>query len=156
MPIIACRIVEVCVFRFVKDRPEYLLLKRSPDEKIYPDLWQLVSGSIDDGESALQAARRELDEETGLVPRNFWVVSYINTFYDHEYDAVNLSPLFAAQVEDDREPRLSAEHRVYEWLPFDEARRRLVWPGQRQGLEIVDKYLLGGEEAARRTLVPVA
>ena len=154
MPIIACRIVEVCVFRFVKNRAEYLLLKRSPDEKIYPNLWQLVSGTINDGEAAHAAALRELNEETRLIPRTFWVVPHVNTFYDPEYDAVNLSPLFAAQVEDGHEPTLSSEHSHHEWLPYSEAWRRLVWPGQRQGLETVEKYVIGGEEAGQRTIIP--
>ena len=155
MPIIACRTVEVCVFRFVKNRPEYLLLRRSPDEKIYPNLWQLVSGGINDGETAHAAALRELDEETRLTPRTFWVVPHVSTFYDAEYDAVNLSPLFAAQVDDDQAPKLSAEHSQHEWLPFSEAYRRLVWPGQRLGLAVVEEYLLGGEEAGRRTVLPL-
>lgn len=146
MAIIVCRIVEVCVFRFVKDRPEYLLLKRSHDENIYPDIWQLVSGSIEDGERASDAALRELREETALAPGRFWVVPHVNTFYDHSYDAVNLSPQFAVQIERNVEPRLSSEHCAYEWLSFERARPRLVWPGQRLGLEIVEKYILGGEQ----------
>ena len=150
---IVCRIVEVCVFRFMNDRPEYLMLKRSPDEKIYPNLWQFVSGSLHEGEKATVAGLRELKEETGLAPKRFWVVPHANMFYDPAYDAVNVSPLFAAQVDAGDEPTLSAEHCEFEWLPFADARRRLVWPGQRLGLEVIDKYILGGEEAGILTLI---
>ena len=153
MAIIVCRIIEVCVFRFVKDRPSYLMLKRSPGEKIYPNLWQFVTGSIVDGEKALDAALRELKEETGLSPDRFWVVPHVATFYDPEYDAINVSPLFAVQVGSESEPKLSAEHCAYEWLPFEEARRRLVWPDQRTGLDVVEQYILGGEEAGPLTLI---
>jgi len=153
MPLIACRIIEVCVFRFVHDHPEYLLLQRSADEPIHPSLWQFISGSINDGEKATDAALREMSEETALTPHLFWVVPHVNTFYDHAYDAVNLSPFFAAQVHVGDEPTLSAEHQRYEWLRYPEARRRLVWPGQRQGLEIVKDYIIGGEAAADRTMV---
>ncbi|MBM2841112.1 MAG: dATP pyrophosphohydrolase [Bacteroidetes bacterium] len=155
MAIIVCRIIEVCVFRFVNNRSEYLMLRRSPGEKIYPNLWQFVSGSLHDGEKATDAALRELKEETGLTPKRFWVVPHANTFYDHSYDAVNVSPLFAAQVDPDDEPRLSAEHSAFEWLRLDDARRRLVWPGQRAGLEIVEKYIVGGEEAGKLTEIPL-
>ena len=155
MAIIVCRIVEVCAFRFVKDHPEYLLLKRSPDEKIYPGIWQFVSGAIDEGEKAVDAALREFKEETDLTPKRFWVVPYANTFYDHDYDVVNVSPLFAAQVDGGAEPMLSAEHRTYEWLRYDEARRRLVWPGQRQGLQVIDEFIVGGQEASTLTLIPL-
>ena len=156
MPAVSCRIVEVCCFRFSKNRPEYLLLKRSPDERIYPNLWQLVSGTIDDGERAHDAALREFREETGLEPKGFWVVPFVNAFYDHDYDAVNLSPFFAAQVGVSDEPTLSPEHQTCEWLPYREARRRLVWPGQRQGLDVVQAFILGGEEAGLLTRIPIA
>ncbi len=131
------------------------MLKRSPAEKIYPNLWQFVSGSLDGGEKAFDAALRELKEETGLTPKRLWVVPHVNTFYDHSYDAVNVSPVFAAQVDIGDEPKLSSEHHHFEWLPYAEARRRLVWPGQRAGLDVVDKYILGGEEAGVLTEIPV-
>lgn len=155
MAIIVCRIIEVCVFRFVNDHPEYLVLKRSPDEKIYPDIWQFVSGSLEDGEKAFDAAQRELREETGLAPKRFWVVPHVNTFYDHADDAVNVSPLFAAQVDIDDDVRLSSEHCAYEWLRFEHAALRLVWPGQRLGLEVVEKYILGGEQGGVLTKIKV-
>ena len=155
MPLISCRIVEVCCFKFVKERAEYLLLKRAHDEKIYPNLWQFVSGAIGDGERAVDAALREFKEETGITPLRFWVVPFVNAFYDHDYDAVNLSPFFAAQVSVADEPKLSSEHQIYEWLPYHEARKRLVWPGQRQGLDVVQSCILGGEEAGHLTLIPV-
>jgi hypothetical protein len=75
----------------------------------------------------------------------------VNTFYDHTYDAVNCSPFFAAQVRATDEPSLSPEHQVSRWLPYPDARRLLVWPGQRLGLDIVKDYVIGGEDAAERT-----
>ena len=155
MSLIVCRIIEVCVFRFVNDRTEYLMLKRSPAEKIYPDLWQLVTGSLNDGEKAIDAALRELKEETGLTPDRFWVVPHVSTFYDPAYDAVNMSPLFAAQVSAGSEPTLSSEHSVHTWLPYADARRYLVWPGQRAGLETVEKYIIDGEQAGVLTEIPL-
>lgn len=155
MSIIVCRFVEVCVFRFVNDRHEYLMLKRSPDEKIYPNIWQFVTGSLHEEEQATKAALRELTEETGLSPKRLWVVPHVNTFYDPAYDAVNMNPLFAVEVSAADEPALSSEHCAYEWLPFAEARLRLVWPGQRQGLEVIEEYVLGGEEAGVLTQVPL-
>ncbi len=146
---IVCRIIEICVFRFVDDRPEYLLLHRAKDEKVYPGIWQLVSGTIEGNEGGVEAALREFKEETGLKVNRFWVVPYVNSFFDPDHDAVNLSPLFAAQVEAGIEPRLSAEHSEHRWLSYEEALKKLVWPGQRAGLKVTHDYIASGEEAAR-------
>jgi dATP pyrophosphohydrolase len=153
MPLITCTIVDVCVFRFVGDHPEYLLLKRAAKEKIYPGIWQMVSGTIDESERATDTAMRELREETGLTPLRFWVVPHVNVFYDHDYDAVNLSPMFAAQVSAGVDPVLSTEHIEYAWLTHDDARSRLVWPVQRAGLDVVQRHVLTGEQSGILTMI---
>ncbi len=106
-----------------------------------------MTGKIEGGEKAHEAARRELGEETGASAVRLWVVPSVTSFYDPAGDVVNVIPLFAAQIDAAFQVRLSAEHSAYEWLPFDDAMRRLVWPGQRNCLEIVQRYILGGEEA---------
>ena len=155
MSAIVARMVEVCVFRMVKDRPEYLLLRRAADEEVYPGLWQIVTGTIEEGETALHAALREMKEETGLVATHFWVAPFTGTFYDHRRDAVNLVPFFAAQVGGSDMPCLSTEHSVCVWLPLVQARNRLVWPGQRAGLSVVHESLVAGEEAASLSEIPL-
>jgi dATP pyrophosphohydrolase len=149
MPDIVCRIIEICVFRFVDDRSEYLLFHRAEDEKLYPGIWQLLTGTVEGNESGVEAALREFKEETGLKMNRFWVVPYVNSFFDSDHDAVNLSPLFAAQVDAAVEPRLSAEHSEYRWFSYEEALKKLVWPGQRAGLKVTHDYITCGEEAAR-------
>jgi 8-oxo-dGTP diphosphatase len=146
---VASRIIEVCPFRIRGDRGEFLLIRRAPDEPLYPGTWQFVSGRVEPGEKAHEAALRELLEETGADPLRFWVVPGVNLFYDPQGDAVNLVVLFAAQLESGFRISLSPEHSMFEWLPYAEARRRLVWPGQRDCLDIVHQYILGGEEAGR-------
>jgi 8-oxo-dGTP pyrophosphatase MutT (NUDIX family) len=148
MASVVSSLVEVCVFRFKGGSPEFLLLKRAVDETVHPGIWQIITGTAQDGETALAAARRELQEETGLTPLHFWVVPYVTSFYDHRCDAVMMIPLFAAQTEGALEPTLSKEHDRHQWLPFDEASRLLVWPGQKQGMEVVRRYIAGGKQAA--------
>ncbi|MGA9116032.1 MAG: NUDIX domain-containing protein [Bacteroidota bacterium] len=155
MASVVSKTVEICVFRFRMDRPEYLLVRRSARERLYPGLWQLVTGRLRRGERAPEAALRELQEETGLHPVRFWTASWISSFYDPSSDAVHLSPLFAAQTEPDLPVRLSAEHDEALWLPEPEARDRLVWPAQREGLARVHAGITGGEEWGRLTLLPL-
>jgi len=148
MAIIAATMVEVCIFTIEKNEPLYLLLRRSDHEKIYPGIWQFVTGSIEKGEKASNAALRELAEETGMKPKAFWVVPYINSFYDPGWDSVNLMPVFVAEVEPNKNPVLSAEHEEFEWLPLEKALERLVWPGQKEGMKIVHEYIVKGKQAA--------
>ena len=101
MPNIASTIVEVCVFRIPQsgtNRHEYLLLHRAENDRIYPGIWQLVSGSIEPGETATQAALRELREETKLRPKRFWVVPLVNSFYVPSEDVLHFTTVFAAEA----------------------------------------------------------
>lgn len=49
----------------VTSNGKVLLLQRKSDSK-YPDLWCYPGGKIDPGETEMQAASRELFEETGI------------------------------------------------------------------------------------------
>jgi len=155
LPVVVSNIVEVCVFRFASNAPEYLLLRRSRDQSVYPETWQYISGKIREGERASEAALREFSEESGLVAERLWVVPHCSTFYDVRRDEMNLCPMFAIQVPNQCDPVLSPEHSSFEWLPYETALERLVWPGQREGLLIVHEYLLGEKPAARLARLPL-
>ena len=155
MPRIASQLVEVCVFRYANNRSEYLLLKRTSGDELYPGIWQVVTGTVREGERAIDAALRELREETSLSPMRLWVVPHSSTFYDQVTDTINISPFFAVQVDPIMAPILSKEHERCEWMPYSEARRRLLWPSQRVGLDMIEEYLLSGEQAAQVTMVPL-
>lgn len=145
---LASGLIEVCIFCFSSRGPEYLLLRRSPHEKIYPDIWQFVSGSIEGSESATEAALREMSEETSLTPDELWVVPHVNIFYDPTHDSLNLTPIFAAQVAPGSIPKLSAEHHEYRWCERSAAAGLLVWPAQHEALRIVhDSIVMGGRAA---------
>jgi len=130
------RFAEVCPFRIRRDRGEFLLLRRAPEEPVYPGLC-------------------ELREETGAVPAGFWVVPAVSAFYDASADAIRSVALFAAQLEEEAGVRLSSEHDAFLWLTAADARRKLVWPGQRTCLDVVEQYILGGEEAGRLLALPL-
>ncbi|EBD0681037.1 dihydroneopterin triphosphate diphosphatase [Salmonella enterica] len=56
------RPVSVLVVIFAQDTKRVLMLQRRDD----PDFWQSVTGSIEEGETALQAAVREVKEEVTI------------------------------------------------------------------------------------------
>ena len=149
IPIVS-RIVEVCVFRFRSDRIQYLLLQRAHVEPLHPGMWQIITGMVEEGERAVDAAMRELREETGLAPLHSWSLPLVTTFFDVNKNTVHVCPVFAVQVACEPAPKLSAEHAAFDWLELDAARTRLVWPSHRQALDLVDRYIVRGEEAAER------
>ncbi len=150
------RIIEVCVFRFRADHIEYLVLRRAPQEQVHPGMWQIVTGRVEEGEKALNTALRELQEETGLVPEHCWSLPMLTFFFDVRSNAINMCPVFAVQVKDGTNPVLSGEHITYAWLPHESARTRLVWPSHRKAVDLVDRYIVKGEEAAYRLELDVS
>ena len=56
---ILVRIIDAYIFRQTDDGLNFLLLKRA-ETKIYEHLWQGVAGKIEEGETASEAAIREL------------------------------------------------------------------------------------------------
>ena len=124
MPEVRSMIVEAVVFRMAAGGPEYLLLRRGANETIYPGMWQIITGTLEQGETALAGAGREIMEETGIRPVRFWVVPHISSFYDHRHDRISLIPFFAAEVAAEADPALSDEHDAWIWLSFPAARDR--------------------------------
>ena len=45
---------------------KYLLSKRTPNKKNYPNMWECTNGNIQAGETSLEGAVREVREETGI------------------------------------------------------------------------------------------
>ncbi len=141
--------MEVCVFRVLKAETQFLVLQRAQDEKLYPGLWQIVTGTMKKNESALRAAMRELKEETGLSPKRCWTIPYVDTYFDNAKDTIQFVPVFAVELDSSVVLHLSKEHQGFEWLCYEDARKRLVWPGQRHSMEIVHEFIIGNTEAAR-------
>ena len=151
--IITVRIVDAYVFREVENKVQFLLLKRA-GTKIYEHLWQGVAGKIESGESASQAALRELDEETGLKPNKMFIVDHVSKFYEQKDDRINLVPVFGIEV-NTREVVLSDEHSEFKWVTINEALDLLVWTGQKQAIKIVNDMILCNDDRMRWSEIKV-
>ncbi|BAN99933.1 hypothetical protein E05_51670 (plasmid) [Plautia stali symbiont] len=69
------RIVVGGIISVAGDGKEVLFLKRSKHE-FMPDVWEIPSGGIEEGECMLQALKREIKEETNLEV--FDVVDFVS------------------------------------------------------------------------------
>jgi 8-oxo-dGTP pyrophosphatase MutT (NUDIX family) len=125
--------VDVYVVREGVAGLEVLALRRAPGGRC-PGSWEVVHGSLEAGEAPVDAALRELGEETGLAPLRLYNLSRVESFYRHRTDEVGFIPVFVAVVSG-APVRLSHEHDESEWLTLPAAAGRLAWPRERRGLE---------------------
>jgi 8-oxo-dGTP pyrophosphatase MutT (NUDIX family) len=135
--------VDTYALRGAGDRLEVLALRRGPTGR-NPGSWETVHGTIESGETPVQASLRELREETGLAPSRFYNLSRTEAFYQHRSDELALIPVFVAFVEATEEVRLSAEHDRAEWLSVADAARRFAWPRERRALDDILSIVGGG------------
>lgn len=142
--LVKVRVVDTYVFRKIQNGYKFLMLKRA-ETKIYEHLWQGVAGKIEKGETAWQAAVRELKEETGLTPKRMFIADHVSTFYEENGDLINLVPVFGIETETKR-ITLSSEHSEYKWMDFEDAERTLAWNGQKKGIRTVYEMLISNDD----------
>lgn len=145
---IKANFVEVHIIRQVREDIEFLLLKRSKVE-IYPNIWQMVSGSIKNNENTIKTVLRELKEETNLSPVKLFVVPIVNSFYLAEKDVLNLVPVFVCLVNRKDKVQISKEHSDYKWVKLKLAKKLLAWEGQRRAIQIIYDYWIKENESLK-------
>jgi 8-oxo-dGTP pyrophosphatase MutT (NUDIX family) len=148
-------LVECWVFRVVPpatpadartdaERLEILLIRRAP-HRIFPGLWQCVTGGVEPGERIPAAAMREVEEETSLGRaeiEGFYDLDQVAPFYDEGADSVVVSAIFAARARPDAAPRASWEHDALRWVPAAEAPSLAIWPSYAESIRRVRDVLL--------------
>lgn len=117
---------------------KFLLLKRAKNE-VFAGVWQMVTGTVEEGEKGYETALREIKEETGLSCSEMFVVPHMNSFYSPKKDHVCMVPVFVAVV-DSEYVKLSGEHSEYKWVDSDTAKKLLAWQGQRKSVDTIYEY----------------
>jgi type II secretory ATPase GspE/PulE/Tfp pilus assembly ATPase PilB-like protein/8-oxo-dGTP pyrophosphatase MutT (NUDIX family) len=134
--------VDVIVIRALTSGWQVLALQRAPGSRC-PYAWELVHGHMDGGEEPVDAALRELREETGLDAAKLYIVRAL-PFYVHKTNTVQMAIVFAAFVDEPADLRISDEHVAFEWLTVDEALARYGFPAERASLRECAELLAAG------------
>src|SRR4051812_21701298 len=118
------------LFRQTAEGPVFLLLD-------YGKHWDYAKGHLEKGETAWDAALRELREETGIrrverVGRFKGEIKYF--FQSRKKGLVFKTVTFFLGRTDTKKVELSDEHEGYAWMDYDEALERLTYPTARRVL----------------------
>jgi dATP pyrophosphohydrolase len=125
------------------DRWQVLVMRRAEGTRC-TGAWEIVHGRIERGERPSQAARREVQEETGLATERLYSIT-VNPFYLHRFDSVQLAVVFAAIVDGSVPIATGVEHDAWEWLTPAAAMDRLAWPREHQALQYTLHLLRNGD-----------
>src|SRR3989344_9470073 len=125
----ASRSAGMILFKNTSEVRKYLILRASRnvhEERL--EFWDISKGELDKGESGMEAARREVEEETGI--KNFNLVSdfKFTARYFTKRDGVTIPKfvaVFLAEVPAGDEVKLSSEHDAFEWVRLEEASKKL-------------------------------
>ena len=107
------------------------------------DQYQFVAGGGEMGETAAQAAGREIREETGMeapfvLPLTSMAYIPADVIAEKHRKAWGrdtfVIPEYTFGFECDGELRLSGEHDGYEWLGYEEAMSQLTWDSNKTAL----------------------
>ena len=141
---------------FVRRRDELLLLRHARH-----GYWHVVAGVVEAGETFAVAARRELREETGLVPevpirrmdlvQRYPVGPGERTEYPNDVREVTLET-YVADAADEWEPALNEEHSEHRWCSPSDAAGLLHWPEARAALDMLAVMSGGGIDGAQELM----
>ncbi len=116
------------VYRAEKEEPLFLLIgfKRR-------NIWCLPKGLIESGESELDAAQREVKEETGITRLNvIGKIGSINYRFWLKQGLISKTVHFYLFETDQVQTEVGEEHDMYSWFSYDEAVASLTYKNERE------------------------
>lgn len=142
---------KVMVFIARKEGAEYWFFTRHnlPGPNHGGARWYVVTGAIEAGESASQAARREMQEETGItnVQEIIKLPLEISYYSDKTPEIKYIEQAFLVFTSHDESVALNEESDDYRWLPLDDFCETIWWSQSKTDLknillEALDKIVV--------------
>jgi dATP pyrophosphohydrolase len=151
--------VQIIVFAETDKGREYLLLRRV---RSHGGFWQSITGSLEESEDHLDAAAREVSEETGIAcdRRDLLPLDLVNNFeiaplWRHKYApgvSHNEEVCFALRVRLQPVQIDSLEHDAFIWIDYETAMKTVYWESTRRALAAAERILNSVAQPTRDAL----
>jgi 8-oxo-dGTP pyrophosphatase MutT (NUDIX family) len=135
--------VQGILFRRTNRGVEYLLLKTTPERE---DFWQSVTGGEEEGETEVEALKREVSEETGIknivrIIENVDYFEYPDAHFVKGFDFIK-EYIFGVEVNSNERIVIDGkEHSQFKWCSFQEALHLLKWEENKKALSRLNEIL---------------
>ncbi len=101
---------------FITQGDRLLLIRGHPQKRIWANLYNGIGGHIERGEDVLSAARRELEEETGIFVPDLWLCGIVMIDVGEQTGI----GLFVFRGHTEAQPIESSAEGKLEWIPIDQ------------------------------------
>jgi 8-oxo-dGTP pyrophosphatase MutT (NUDIX family) len=123
-----------------EEQCKFLILER---EETKGD-WTFAKGHADVGETPIQTAMRELEEETGITQIEIMDIPLIHEEYEifrHREKRLKINDYFIGLVKNDQVKIEKEEIQSYKWATFEEALDLLSHKERKEVLKEAQKYI---------------
>lgn len=114
-----------------------LLMKR-----VKGGFWCHVAGSIEEGETGIDAIVREFHEETQIVVSDLYNAQFLEQFYEPNVNVIELIPVFVVLCPPEQAVVLNQEHTEYKWCTLGQALELAPFPNQHAVFKHVWSYFV--------------
>ncbi|MBN1645078.1 NUDIX domain-containing protein [Candidatus Woesearchaeota archaeon] len=144
----------VVVTGVIKKDGKFLITKRAPTEKAFPNQWTVPGGKLDKKDYSNRAKdtsshwynifenllRREVEEETKLKIKN---IGYLTSMIYERSDGIPTIIISLFADHDSGDVELCPELTEHAWVTLEEAKNYDLIEGIYEELEMLDQYLQG-------------
>lgn len=121
---------------YIEKDGAYLMMHRIKKENdINKDKWVGIGGKFESGESPFDCAKREIKEETGIIPKDLkyrGIVTFISDIYGTEYMHLFTASGYTGEI------NYNCDEGKLEWVKKEEVINLPIWEGDKIFFKLLD------------------